>query len=123
MRDRARRTRATAVVVVAALVGTTLLGALAVFGGGGGSSVVDIPAQGPWTVLVAGDLRTVAVCAEDPMVVDAYVGADEPGNGGGLVLAADASVADVERVVRCVAQGIDPERITVVTSPLEDHAA
>ncbi|MCC2321399.1 hypothetical protein [Cellulomonas xiejunii] len=108
--------------MVAALVGTTLLGALAVFGGGG-SSVVDVPAQGPWTVLVAGDLRTVSACAEDPMVVDAYVGADEPGNGGGLVLAADADVADVERVVRCVAQGIDPERITVVTSPLEDRGA
>ncbi|WP_227579908.1 hypothetical protein [Cellulomonas xiejunii] len=122
MRDRTRRTRGTAVIVVAALVGTTLLGALAVFGGGG-SSVVDVPAQGPWTVLVAGDLRTVSACAEDPMVVDAYVGADEPGNGGGLVLAADAEVADVERVVRCVAQGIDPERITVVTSPLEDRAA
>lgn len=121
MRDRARRTRATAVVVVAALVGTTLLGALAVFTGGGTS--VEIPSQGPWTVLVAGDLRTVAVCAEDPMVVDAYAGADEPANGGALVLAVDAGTADVERVVRCVAQGIEPDRISVVTSPVEERAA
>ena len=116
MRDRAKRTRTVAVVVVAALVGSTLLGALAALGGGGRSSV-DIPAQGPWTVLVAGDLRTVAPCADDPAVADAYVSADAPAAGGGIAMAADATVADVERVVQCVGRVIDPALIEVVTTP------
>lgn len=120
MRDRARRTRATAVVVVAALVGTTLLGALAVFTG---RSTVEIPAQGPWTVVVAGDLNRVPECTQDPMVVDGYLSTDSPSSGGSLVLAVDAATADVERVVGCIARVIDPARISVVTSPIEDRAA
>lgn len=121
MLSRQKRTRATAVVVVAALVGTTLLGALAVFGGG--SSAVEIPAQGPWAVLVAGDLSTVAHCADDPAVVDSYMSADQPSSHGGLALASDARVADAERVVECVARGIDPARISVVRNdPTQDAA-
>lgn len=120
MLARTRRTRTTAVVVVAALVGTTVLGALAAFGGG---SSVEIPAQGPWTVAVAGDLTTVPECAEDPMVVENYMTADMPSSSFGLVLAVDAGTADVERVVRCVARVIDPDRISVVTSPIEERAA
>lgn len=121
MRDRTRRTRATAVVVVAALVGSALLGALASLGGGQGS--VDVPAQGPWSVLVEDDLTKAAECTRDPVVVDGYVSADAPSSGGSLVLAADAEVADVERVVMCVARTIDPDRITVVTSPRDERAA
>ncbi|MBO0919393.1 hypothetical protein J1G42_00945 [Cellulomonas sp. zg-ZUI222] len=117
MRDRAKRTRTTAVVVVAALVGSSLLGALAAFGSGGGGPAVEIPAQGPWTVLVAGDLRTVAACADDAAVVDAYVSADAPSAGGGIVMASDARVADVERVVQCVGNVIDPAMISVVRTP------
>ncbi|GIG41749.1 hypothetical protein [Cellulomonas phragmiteti] len=116
MRDRARRTRTIAVVVVAALIGTSLLGALAALGGGG-RTTVEIPRQGPWTVSVAGDLRRVPACTQDPVVVDGYLSADEPSSGGSLVLAADAQVEDVERVVTCVARGIDPSRITVLTTP------
>ena len=119
---RARRTRVTAIVVVAALVGTTLLGALASFGGGG-RPTVDIPAEGPWTVLVGGDLMSVAQCAQDPAVADAYVGADDPAAGGGVVLAEGAQVADVQRVVTCIAQGVDPARITVITTPEDQRAA
>ena len=120
MRDRARRTRATAVVVVAALVGTTLLGALAVFTA---PPTVDVPAQGPWTVRVAGDLNRVPECTQDPMVADGYMSLDAPSSGGSLVLAVDATTADVARVVTCVARVIDPARISVVTSPVEDRAA
>lgn len=112
----------TAIVVVAALVGTTLLGALASFGGGG-RATIDIPADGPWTVLVGGDLMSVAQCVQDPSVVDAYVGADDPAAGGGIVMADGAQVEDVQRVVRCVAQGVDPARITVITTPEDQRAA
>lgn len=121
MHDRARRTRATAVVVVAALVGTALLGAIASLSGG--RTTVEIPAQGPWTVVVEDDLTKAADCTRDPVVVDGYLSADAPSGGGGLVLAVDAEAADVERVVTCVARTIDPARITVVTSPLEERAA
>ncbi len=117
MRDRARRTRTTAVVVVTALVGTTLVGALGAFGGGGGRSTVEIPSEGPWTVVVAGDLTTVATCAQDPAVSEAYVDTEDPTGQGAMALAEGARVDDVERVVQCVAQGVDPERITVVRTP------
>jgi len=109
-----------AVVVVAGLVGSTLLGALAAFGG---RTTVEIPAQGPWTVLVAGDLSSVD-CADDPAVAQSYMSADLPSSRGGLVLVADARVSDVERVVTCVARGIDPARISVVqTTPLPQERA
>ncbi|MBD7918664.1 hypothetical protein H9657_10305 [Cellulomonas sp. Sa3CUA2] len=113
MRDRAKRTRTVAVVVVAALVGSTLLGALAALGGGG-RSTVQIPSQGPWTVLVAADLRTAATCAQDPAVADAYVSQEAPAAGGGITMASDARVDDVERVVQCLARVIDPALIEVV---------
>lgn len=114
MRARTRRARVVAVVVVVGLVGSSLLGAIAAFSS---RSRVEIPRQGPWTVLVAGDLTSVASCTQDPAVADAFVGADDPTNGGGIVLASDARVADVERVVTCVARGVDPARISVITTP------
>lgn len=119
MRARTRRARVVAVVVVVGLVGSTLLGAIAALGG---RSTVDIPREGPWTVLVAGDLTSVSACTQDPAVADAFVGADDPTNGGGIVLAADAQAADVERVVTCVAQGVDPARISVITTPQDLRA-
>lgn len=117
MRDRARRTRTTAVVVVAALVGTTLAGALGAFAGGSGGTRVEIPSEGPWTVVVAGDLTTVATCTQDAAVSEAYVDTEDPTGQGAIALAGGARVDDVERVVRCVAQRVDPERITVVRTP------
>lgn len=122
MRARTRRARVVAVVVVAGLVGSTLLGAIAALGGGGGVSV-EIPAQGPWTVGVAGDLGRVPECVQDPAVAEAYTSADRPSTGGSLVLAVDADAADVERVVRCVARVIDPARIGVMTTPTARDAA
>lgn len=117
MRDRARRTRTTAVVVVAALVGTTLVGALGGAFGGGSGARVEIPSEGPWTVVVAGDLTTVATCADDPSVSEAYVDSEDPTGRGAMSLADGARVDDVQRVVQCVSQGVDPERITVVRTP------
>ncbi|ADG73002.1 hypothetical protein Cfla_0082 [Cellulomonas flavigena DSM 20109] len=121
MRARTRRARVVAVVVVAGLVGSTLLGAIAALGGGGVS--IDIPAQGPWTVGVAGDLGRVPECVRDPAVAESYMSADMPSSGGSLVLDVDADAADVERVVRCLARVIDPARIGVMTTPTPRDAA
>lgn len=123
MRARTRRARVIAVVVVAGLVGSTLLGAISALSGGGGGASVQIPAQGPWTVGVAGDLGRVPQCVQDPAVAEAYTSADLPSSGGSLVLHVDADAADVERVVRCLARVIDPARIGVVTTPTPRDAA
>ncbi|UZN03447.1 hypothetical protein [Cellulomonas sp. S1-8] len=114
MPSRTTRTRAVAVVVVAALVGTTLLGALAAFGGGSSPTTIDIPATGPWTVLVSGDLMTADGCTDDPAVSEGFVSPDAPTTSGGLVMVADAEVADVQRVVTCLADLLDPAGITVI---------
>ena len=117
---RTLRTRVIAVVVVTALVGTTLLGALAVFRP---RSTVSIPAQGPWTVAVAGDMATVLECRDDPAVADDYMSADLPSTRFALVLDVDARQGDVQRVVRCIARTIDPGRISVTTTQVQQPAA
>lgn len=122
MRARTRRARVVAVVVVAGLVGSTLLGAITALRGGG-ATTIEIPAQGPWTVAVAGDLTGVPECVQDPAVAESYMSADLPSSGGSLVLAVDADAGDVERVVRCLARVVDPARIAVVTTPTQRDVA
>lgn len=121
MLSRTRRTRVVAVVVIAALAGGTLLGALATFAGG---STVEVPQDGPWTVIAGGDL-TSTDCADDPAVQQSYLSSTDPASGGGLMLTTDATPADVERVVACLAESIDPGRITVVPTSalLQDQGA
>jgi len=121
--SREKRTRVTAVVLVAALVGGTLLGALGAVGAFTGDPSVRIPAQGPWAVLVAGDLSS-ADCDDDPAVAQSYLSEDVPSTSGGLLLATDARVADVERVVACVTRVVDPARVSVVqVEPAADQPA
>lgn len=117
---RTTRTRVIAVVVVAALIGTTLLGALAVFQP---RATVSIPSQGPWTVGVLGNLSTVLECRDDPAVADDYMSADLPSTRFALVLDVDARPDDVQRVVRCLARTIDPGRISVTTTQVQQPAA
>ncbi|MBO9567182.1 MULTISPECIES: hypothetical protein [Cellulomonas] len=108
---RGRRTR----VVVAALVVLGLVGSLAVglvAGTGGGR--VDVPATGPWAVLVGPEHPTVAACTSDPAVERVSVPDGQDGGPLAVVLYADAARGDLDRVLACLQRDPGAAQVQVV---------
>jgi hypothetical protein len=82
-----------------------------------GSRTVAIPDDGPWTVGISTDPGPAWHCAQDEAVETSFMTASMPSTGGSFVLRADASRADVERVVACVTERITADRVGVTRKP------
>ena len=94
---------------VAASCGSLALGAAL-----GVAGPVAVPTEGPWSVHVEGLSEGDAECAADPAVASALTPAIMPPVGTSFGLVPDATRADLERVVSCLAKHVSTSRISVV---------
>lgn len=108
---RGRRTR----VVIAALVVVGLVGTLAVgLVAGTGARPAAVPPTGPWAVLVGPEHPGLDACTVDPSVEQAAAPDAQSGGAVALVLYADASRADLDRVLACVLRDPGDAQVEVV---------
>ncbi|MFF3064412.1 hypothetical protein ACFVQ3_07635 [Oerskovia sp. NPDC057915] len=89
-------------------------GSLALGAALGAAGPVAVPAEGPWSVHVEGPSEGDAECAADPAVAFALTPAIMPPVGTSFGLVPDATRADLERVVSCLAKHVSTSRISVV---------
>ncbi|WP_182112470.1 MULTISPECIES: hypothetical protein [unclassified Actinotalea] len=80
----------------------------------------EIPSLGPdqvWVVAISDPRGDLGDCAQDAAVAQALMTTDEPASHISMVLVAEATQADVERVLTCVDDALTSGDVTVTTTP------